>query len=199
MTSAQKISDGKVTRTVWDPMLRVLHWSLVVMVVSALWLGHYGPVVKTWHFWLGYALGGWLVVRLGWGLIGPASARLSGLVHGPKAILKYARILFRRRPSHWPGHNPLGGLSVVAMLLVLTAQIGTGLFADDEVFSAGPLSHLVSEQLRLTLTSWHAIGGWILLTLIVLHLGAIVFYALWKRENLIWPMITGRARTEDPK
>lgn len=177
--------------TPWDPVIRVLHWSLVMLVVSAFWFGHFGPVIKSWHFWMGYGVGVWLVMRLVWGLVGPAPARLGALVHRPGAMLAYLSGLPARHPSRWSGHNPLGGLSVAAMLLLLAAQVLTGLFADDEVFSAGPLAPMVGEGTRLSATSWHALGGWLLLGLIALHLAAILFYALWKRENLVRPMIFG--------
>jgi cytochrome b len=86
----------------------------------------------------------------------------------------------------------LGSLSVIALLLVLAAQAGTGLFIEtDDFFESGPLYGYVSEATINSLTWWHHFLSKVLLALVVLHLVAIVFYRLWKREDLIKPMITG--------
>ena len=177
---------------VWDLGLRVFHWVLAALVVAALWLGHLGPIIKTWHFWAGYGIAALLIFRLVWGFCGGRHARFRDFLRGPRVISQYAGSLPERRPSAWPGHNPIGGLAVIVVLLLLAVQVGTGLFADDEVFSAGPLAGTVTEEARQRASAWHGIGGWLVISFIALHLGAMVFYAFWKRENLVLPMITGR-------
>ncbi|MFD2173932.1 cytochrome b/b6 domain-containing protein [Rhodobacter lacus] len=178
---------------IWDPLVRVFHWALFVCVVGAWLLGEFGPSIMTLHFWLGYAIGGLLVVRLLWGLIGPKTARFANFVTGPGPVLRYALTLFSRKPSHTHGHNPMGGWSVVVMLAVLALQVGSGLFSasfDDFVF--GPFSDLVSEDVSGWMLDLHKFLAPVILVLVALHVGAIGFYKVWKREDLVTPMITGR-------
>jgi cytochrome b len=176
----------------WDPLLRLFHWTLAAVVTLAWGLGRFGPDRMALHFWLGYAVIALLAFRLVWGLVGPASARFSGLVHGPKATLAYAASLFRRKPSNWRGHNPLGGLYILVLLTVLALQVLTGLFADPEDYvNVGPLAGHVSIETARSALGWHGMLGNLLFGLVLLHLAAIVFYRLWKREDLVRPMLTG--------
>lgn len=181
---------------VWDLGVRLFHWALAILVATALWLGHYGPAIKTWHFYTGYAIGGLIVFRILWGFVGTRTARFASFVRGPGAILAYVPQLASRSPSHSHGHSPVAGISVLVGLALIGAQVITGLMADDEVFNAGPLARYVGEDWRLWATSWHVTGAWLLIGYIAVHLSAIAYYALWKRENLIRPMITG-SRTID--
>nr|WP_249138927.1 cytochrome b/b6 domain-containing protein [Actibacterium sp. MT2.3-13A] len=177
----------------WDPALRLFHWALVVCVVTSWGLGRFGPSIMTLHFYFGYAVIALLTFRLIWGLFGPASARFSHFLYGPGATLRYAAQIPRRAPSYWPGHNPVGALSVFALLAVLTAQAATGLFADpDDFINVGPLADMVSREAALGAASWHYRLSLAVLALVGLHLAAIAFYRLWKGEDLVRPMITGR-------
>ncbi len=177
---------------IWDPALRLFHWTLVVLVTTTFLLGKFGPKVMTLHFWLGYAIIGLLVFRLVWGFVGPEPARFSSFLRGPRAVLAYARGLLRREPSLYPGHNPLGGLSAAAMLLALAWQAGTGLISDPEDFlNVGPLADEVGRELAKAAVGWHNLGANIVLALVLLHVAAIVFYRVWKNEDLVTPMITG--------
>ncbi|PYF09747.1 cytochrome b [Rhodobacter viridis] len=180
---------------IWDPLVRVFHWALFLCVVSAWLLGEFGPDIMTLHFWIGYAVGGLLLIRLLWGFVGTRTARFANFVTGPGAVLRYAMTLPARKPSHTPGHNPLGGWSVVAMIGVLGLQVVTGLFSasvDDFVF--GPFSDLVSEDVNKLMLDLHKSLAPVILALVALHVGAIWFYKIWKREDLVTPMITGRRR-----
>ncbi|MBW0156595.1 cytochrome b/b6 domain-containing protein [Sedimentimonas flavescens] len=180
---------------IWDPALRAFHWLLVLAVVGGWLLGQFGPLKMTLHFYAGYTVIGLLAFRLIWGLIGPANARFAQFVKGPKAVLAYLRTLPARAASHSDGHNPLGGLSVVAMLLVLVGQVGTGLIIDPEDYiNIGPLADSVSTSWNRWALGWHHRLGVLLLILVVLHVGAILFYRFWKREDLVTPMITGRRK-----
>lgn len=177
---------------IWDPALRLFHWSLAILVVANWLLGKIGPSDMTLHFWLGYAVIALLAFRLVWGLVGPAPARFGQFVRGPRAVLSYGREMVRPRPSNWPGHSPVGALAVVAMLAVLVMQVGTGLFADpDDYINVGPLADQVSSDTSRAALRWHHRGADLILVLVILHIAAILFYRLWKREDLVRPMITG--------
>lgn len=184
---------SEVTRVrLWDPALRLFHWALVVCVAAAWGLGKFGPNVMTLHFYFGYAVIALLGFRLLWGFFGPAPARFAHFIPRPRSFVAYVAKLGRRAPSYWPGHNPVGALSVFALLAVLLVQVTTGLFADpDDFVNVGPLSHLAASETVRAATKWHNLVAWAILALVVLHLAAIAFYWLWKRENLVWPMITG--------
>ncbi|MDT8857304.1 cytochrome b/b6 domain-containing protein [Paracoccaceae bacterium Fryx2] len=195
MGSPEKPTVPLETVRLWDPFLRLFHWALLVAVVAAWGLGKFGPNVMTLHFWLGYAVAGLLAFRVVWGLIGPPSARFGSLFYRPATMLGYLRKLARRSPSHWRGHNPLGGLFVAALLLVLLAQVATGLFADPEDYmNAGPLAGYAGIDMARTALAWHGLLGTVLLIMVGVHVAAIVGYKVWKHEDLIRPMITGRKR-----
>ncbi len=187
-----KLPEGVETVRLWDPALRLFHWALVVCVVTTWVLGRFGPNIMTLHFYLGYVVIGLLAFRILWGLFGPAAARFSHFLFGPRTTLAYVAKIAKREPSYWPGHNPVGALSVFALLAILIFQVTTGLFSDPEDYiNVGPLAGQVSSDMNRLATGWHYRGGFVILALVAGHLGAIVFYKLWKREDLIRPMITG--------
>ncbi|MDO5603749.1 MAG: cytochrome b/b6 domain-containing protein [Paracoccus sp. (in: a-proteobacteria)] len=195
---------GVTEAAVWDPFLRLYHWLLAISVAGAWILGSFGGAMgitrMTLHFWFGYMVIALLAFRLVWGVIGPGPARFAQFLRGPGAVMDYARHMGARRPSYWPGHNPLGALSVVAMMAALAAQVATGLIADPNDFvNYGPLSAQVSAATSRAAVGWHDLGANIVLALVVLHVAVILFYRWWKREDLIRPMITGRklVRRED--
>lgn len=191
--SSPDTSPAVETVTIWDPLLRLFHWALAAAVFLAWGLGHFGPSDMTLHFYAGYVVLGLLAFRLLWALVGPGPARFSSFVYGPGAVLSYALTVFRRKPSYWRGHNPLGGLFIVAILLVLGLQALSGLFVDPEDFiNVGPLADWVPTSVSRKLLGLHELLGNVILGLVVLHLAAIAFYKLWKREDLIRPMLTGR-------
>lgn len=186
------LPEGVETVRLWDPALRLFHWALVVCVVTAWVLGRFGPNIMTLHFYLGYAVIGLLAFRILWGLFGPVAARFSHFLFGPRTTLAYVSKITKREPSYWPGHNPVGALSVFALLAILIFQVTTGLFSDPEDYiNVGPLAGQVSSDMNRLATGWHYRGGFVILALVAAHLGAIGFYKLWKREDLIRPMITG--------
>ncbi len=177
---------------VWDPALRIFHWTLATLVIATWLLGKFGPNIMTLHFWLGYAIIGLLVFRLIWGVIGPETARFTSFVRGPSAIAGYAREMGRREPSNWRGHTPVGALSVIGMLVVLIVQVSTGLISDPEDFvNVGPLADQVSRATAKGAVAWHHRGATVILLFVLLHVGVILFYRVWKNEDLVRPMITG--------
>jgi cytochrome b len=182
----------------WDGPTRLVHWSLAGLIGFAWWSAEAGRL--EWHRWSGYAVLGLLVFRLIWGFAGSASARFTGFVRGPAATLAYLRTLPERVHVEVPGHNPLGALSVLAILTVLIVQVVTGLFAVDiDGLESGPLSDRVSFDTGRLLAHWHHLSFSALQALVALHLAAVAFYLAYKRSNLVGPMITGRARfASDP-
>jgi cytochrome b len=171
---------------IWDLPTRLMHWALIVLIAFAWWT--YKTDRMDWHRLAGYAVLALLAFRLFWGLFGSQTARFSGFVRGPAAIWRY--LATGARDS--VGHNPLGGWSVVLMLIVLVAQPFSGLFASDENgLESGPFADLVTLD-RAQQAEWlHGLLFNVLLGLIALHVAAIVFYFL-RRQNLVWPMLTGR-------
>lgn len=178
---------------IWDLPLRLFHWALTACVLAGWYLGYYRDFATIgWHFWLGYAVCGLLGFRITGGIIGPRTARFSSLIWPPHTILSYAATLFRRTPSRFPGHSPIGSCSVIALLLSLSVQVLTGLCAEDDgLFARGPLADFVSPSVVLTMTNLRYINSRILLSLIGLHLIAVTWYLVWKRENLFSAMVTG--------
>lgn len=175
---------------VWDAPTRLFHWALVICVVGLGVTSQLGGSAMVWHFRFGYGVLTLLLFRFVWGLLGGYWSRFATFLVGPSAIWRYLR--GQGRPQDSVGHNPLGSLSVVAMLLFLGLQVTTGLMSDDEISNAGPLTRFVSSAWVSNATFYHKnIGKFILLGLVVLHLCAIAFYYFRNRENLVKPMITG--------
>jgi len=171
---------------VWDAPLRAFHWLLLAAVAAAIATGLLGGEWMVWHGRAGIAIVGLIAFRLAWGVLGSETARFAQFLPGPGALWAYLQ-------GRWQGigHNPLGALSVVALLGLLAAQVGTGLFSNDDIAFAGPLSARVDEELVQSLTGWHhrLVNG--LYALIALHVGAIGFYAVVKRLRLVPAMVTG--------
>lgn len=175
---------------VWDLPTRLFHWLLVFCVVGLVVTGKVGGNAMPWHARFGYAVLTLLLFRIAWGFVGGHWSQFRTFTYAPGSVAAY--LGGRSHPDHLVGHTPLGAGSVFAMLLVLLAQAATGLFADDEIAFTGPLNALVSTERGLAFTSYHRnVGQWLLLALVVLHIGAIVFYELKKRQVLVRPMITG--------
>ena len=133
-----------------------------------------------------------LAFRLLWGLVGGHWSRFANFIYSPAAVLRYLRGESSDDEHHEVGHSPLGAFSVFALLGVLSAQVATGLFADDEIANTGPLTRFVSGATSSLLTRWHKLSGqWLIVMLIVLHVAAIVFYVVGRRRNLVHPMVLG--------
>jgi cytochrome b len=176
---------------IWDLPIRLFHWSLVVLIASAWWSAEQREL--EWHRRTGYALLTLLLFRVLWGFFGSTTARFAYFISGPARSFNYFRNdLFARKVSTSPGHNPLGGWSVLAMLGAMLLQTLLGLFAVDiDGIESGPLSYLVSfDTGRLAAETHHLIFN-VLLTLIVFHIAAILFYRFYKNENLVRAMVVG--------
>jgi cytochrome b len=181
---------------IWDLPVRVVHWAIVGLIGFS-WYSAENHLMD-WHRYSGYAILGLLIFRLIWGVIGSSTARFANFVKGPAAVARYASSLGRRSPGGGIGHNPIGALSVLALLLVMIFQVVTGLFAIDvDGLESGPLTDRVSFDQGRWLAELHEIGFALLQLLVALHIAAILFYLFYKRDNLIGPMISGRRRTAD--
>ncbi len=173
---------------VWDLPTRLFHWLIVLLIGFSWWSAETGHM--DWHYRSGIAALILLVFRVLWGFLGSSTARFSNFLRSPAAVLAYLRQ--PRLSVHAPGHNPLGGYSVLGMLLTLSIQIGTGLFAVDvDGIESGPLSNLVSFDLGRVAANIHHLTFTALQVLIALHLLAILYYRL-RGRRLIVPMVTGR-------
>lgn len=171
---------------IWDLPTRLFHWALVVCVIGAFVTVKLGGLYMDWHVRFGIATVGLIAFRLAWGLIGPRYARFSQFVRGPSAIAGYLRGTVRSA-----GHNPLGALSALVMLLAIGFQAISGLFVSDDIMIQGPLYGRISEDTSATLTGLHKANEWVLITLVALHLLAVIWYSAIKRQRLVQAMITG--------
>lgn len=177
---------------VWDLPTRVFHWALAASLVGSVVTAQIGGNAMVWHFRLGYLALGLLAFRFVWGLAGGRWSRFSSFLYSPAALLRYLRGQPRSGDRFEVGHNPLGALSVFALLGVLALQVGTGLFADDEIANVGPLNRYISGETAGLLTGWHKdYGAPLLLGLVALHIAAIIFYRVVRRRDLIRSMLTG--------
>jgi cytochrome b len=179
---------------VWDLPVRLVHW-LVVLLVAFSWVTAEKSWLA-WHKFSGYAILSLIVFRIYWGISGSSTARFKHFLCGPRAVWSYVRALhLRDRQQVFLGHNPIGGWAVVALLFVLLLQTGLGFFAVDvDGLESGPLARYVSFASGRQIAALHANVFNVLLLLIGLHITAVLAHLLYKRENLIAPMLTGIKR-----
>jgi len=178
-------------RLVWDLPLRLFHWLFASTIVAAYVTAKLGFDWMQWHFYLGYLTIGLLVFRILWGFIGPRHARFSNFIHKPSAIWLYVKGMFTRGSAPSIGHNPVGGLMVILMLLLAAVQAGTGLFTTDAVVWAGPYNPSVSGDTAGLLSTVHNWNFNVIIAAVGLHVAAILFYLFYKRQNLVVPMLNG--------
>lgn len=177
---------------VWDLPTRVFHWTLALTIVGSVTSAKLGGNAMVWHFRFGYVVFTLVVFRLVWGFVGGHWSRFSRFVYAPSTLLRYLRGQTRADEALDVGHSPLGALSVFALLAFLAAQVGTGLFADDEIANAGPMVKFVSGATSSAATFWHkSIGQIVIIVLVILHVGAVLFYRLARGRDLIGPMLRG--------
>ena len=171
---------------VWDLPLRAFHWLLAAAVAVAFVTAQLGGNAMLWHGRAGLAVIGLLAFRIVWGFVGSTYARFVNFLRGPTQIRAYLR-------GEWDalGHNPIGALSVLALLTLLAGEAVTGLFANDDISYQGYLYSLVGADLSGQITGLHKLFEPALIVLVTLHLAAIAFYMRVKKRNLVKPMITG--------
>jgi cytochrome b len=198
MSKESRQRPGKLRAVrVWDIPVRLFHWVLVALIVLSFTTAQIGGNAMRVHELSGFTILTLVLFRVLWGLFGSTYARFADFVRGPAHALGYARALAAGRASFYAGHNPLGGWMIVAILLCLLIQAGTGLFANDDIMTEGPLYPWVSKQTSDLLSRIHQINFYVLLTLITLHVAAALYYLWGKRENLILPLFSGRKQVPD--
>jgi cytochrome b len=176
---------------VWDLPLRLFHWLFALGITASYVTAKVGFDWMQYHFYLGYFMIGLLVFRVIWGFIGPRHARFSSFLEKPSAIVAYARHLFDRHSRPSVGHNPLGGLMVILMLLLVAVQATTGLFATDAVIWTGPYYPSVKQATASLLSTIHSVNINIILGAVGLHVLAIIYYHAFKKQSLVSAMFTG--------
>jgi len=180
-------------RKIWDRPVRLFHWSLAIAFTGAFLSGEFMTFENIIiHKRLGYFIGSLVAFRILWGFIGSPSARFASFLPWPNRVKAYLKHFLKREPSGTDGHNPIGGASVFALLGFLSLIVISGLFAySDSFFDGGPLAGFVGANTQNIAVNIHHLAGKAALLFVVIHVSAIVFYYVWKRENLIKPMFTG--------
>jgi cytochrome b len=176
---------------VWDAPVRLFHWTLLALVVFSVSTAYAGGAWMDWHMRSGYAVLALLAFRIAWGFLGTRHARFANFVRGPAAVVRYVRAVAGGSHPAVVGHNPLGALSVLALLAVLLLQVGTGLFANDDILTEGPLAKLVSKAASDQATSVHYWNQWALYALVAAHVLAVIVHRVRFGDDLVGPMLSG--------
>lgn len=177
------------TIRIWDLPTRLFHWALFLAVVGMLVTANIGGNAMNLHLRLGYAIFTLLLFRLAWGFVGGRWSRFASFVPSPARLMRYLR---GQGTAHdEAGHNPLGALSVLALLLALGLQVTSGLFADDEIATSGPLTARASSAAVKLASRYHTtLGKLLIIALVVLHIAAIAWHQR-RGRNLVKPMVSG--------
>ena len=176
---------------IWDLPTRLFHWLLAALVIFSFTTGKLGSDWLTWHFRSGYAIATLLLFRLLWGFAGSRYARFASFLPSPSRIWRTVRSSDSIPVPASAGHSAIGTLSVYALLIVLTVQISTGVFTNDGSFTEGPWVKFVSSALSDRLSKIHYYNQWLIAGLVALHVAAIAYYLLARKEDLLTPMLTG--------
>ena len=181
-----------IKQPLWDWPVRVGHWLMVVLVVACWWTAENHQIV--YHSYCAYALLGVVVFRIYWGFVGSNTAKFTQFIQKPNAVWRYLKTLPKREGKVYAGHNPLGGYSVLLLLLIILLQIGLGLFSIDvDGFDGGPFADYLSFETSRKLAEWHELSFNLLLGFIALHIVAVLYYLVWRRQNLTAAMIHGKS------
>jgi len=172
---------------VWDLPTRLFHWALAICVVLGIVFVKIGGNAIQWHAYCGYTALALILFRVIWGFVGSWHARFANFIPSPSKLIAF----LRGQVDDGLGHNPLGALSVIALLIVVLIQALTGLFTDDDIFFQGPFARYVSNSTVALFTSIHRFNQYLIFVLVGLHIAAISYYYFVKRENLVGPMVTG--------
>lgn len=192
------MSSVTITRLrIWDVPTRLFHWLLAASTIAMIVTAKIGGNAMEWHLRLGHVVLALLMFRVIWGLTGGHWSRFISFIPSPARLLRYLK--GQGTAADKLGHNPLGALSVLAMLGILGLQVGTGLISDDEIAFAGSLVRYVSGETIGWATGWHkGWGQWLLYAILGLHIAAIAFYSLVRREKLVPAMLHGDKTTSAP-
>ena len=177
---------------VWDLPTRLFHWVLTLTVIGSLVSSQIGGNAMIWHTRLGLVVLALLIFRLVWGFAGGYWSRFASFLYGPRSVVAYLRGDSGPGGRYDIGHSPVGSLSVWALLGLLAVQVATGLVADDEIATTGPLNRFVSDATASVAGGWHTeFGKWLLIVLVIAHIAAVLYYLWRKQQNLIGPMVHG--------
>jgi len=176
---------------VWDLPVRLFHWIVVVLLVLQVVTGRIGGSLMTYHAFCGYLMLALVIFRVLWGFVGSTHAHFASFLAGPAATWRFAKRLFSRQAVPQVGHNPLGGWMVMALVICLGLQAGSGLFANDGAEAMGPLTPLVSIDTSNALTEFHRWNLRLLVVLSSIHFAAVLFHLFVKKEHLTGAMFTG--------
>ena len=177
---------------VWDLPTRIFHWALALTVVGSIVTAKIGGNAMAWHMRLGLLALALLAFRLLWGFVGGHWSRFASFAYPPRSVFAYLRGDPGPGGRFEVGHSPLGALSVFALLALLAVQVATGLVADDEVSTTGPLNRFVASATALLATGWHKTWGqYLIIALVLLHVGAVVYYLRARGRNLTAAMWHG--------
>jgi cytochrome b len=177
---------------VWDLPTRLFHWTLASTVTGAVVTGQVGGNAMVWHTRLGLVVMALLLFRLVWGFVGGYWSRFASFWYGPRSVVAYLRGDSGPGGRFDIGHSPVGAAAVLAMLGLLAVQVATGLVADDEIATTGPLNRFVSASTAGLASAWHEeVGKSLLIGLVLVHVAAVLYYLWRRRRNLIGPMIRG--------
>lgn len=190
---AQNTERGQDQIRIWDVFIRIWHWITAGLIIAMWVTAEFGRMDL--HIMLGIAFTGLLIFRIVWGFLGSRTARFSSFTATPASTVRYIRTVLSSAYKPPAGHSPIGGLSALALILALGAQIMSGLLSmDTDGLHSGPLARFISYADARLAGSIHEIVFNILLALIALHLLAILFYTVVKRADLFGPMLTGKRK-----
>ena len=182
-----KNEPGKVR--VWDPLVRIFHWTLVLSFLVA-WVTE--DELMGLHVWAGYLITGLLLLRIVWGFIGTAHARFRDFVYSPKVIRDYIRKMFSRSEPRYLGHNPAGGVMVTLLILSLLITVFSGIALYGNTDLAGPMAGLFQGETSADIfEEVHEFFANFTLFLVILHVGGVIWSSFTHRENLARSMVTG--------
>ena len=181
----------------WDWPTRAFHWALVALIACA-WVSHryaaaLGDPTLKWHRWNGYAILILLVFRLIWGFSGSSTSKFAAFLHGPFFTARYALDFLKGRKRPFLGHNPLGTVMIVILLVLVSAQGVLGLFTlEHNEITAGPLKRLISDETTSIVSTLHIRGFNLILLCILVHVSANIAYSTLSKDPTISAMVTGK-------
>jgi len=171
----------------WDLPTRIFHWSLVALLPAA-WLSAETGNFEV-HEWIGYTVIVLVAFRLLWGFFGSRHSRFGDFLVGPRRVVNY----LRGRADGGAGHNPLGGWSVIVLLVLLATQAFSGLFNSEDALFQGPLYYAAETDFRDTMGVVHEVAFNLLLAVVGVHIAAVLWHQFRRGEKLIQAMWRGRA------
>jgi cytochrome b len=187
------------TIRIWDLPTRLFHALLIIGVTGLVITGEIGGQALELHFWFGYSVLTLVLFRLVWGCVGGHWSRFANFVPSPSHLRAYLHALRTHTVPKAIGHNPLGALSVIAMLTLLALQVFSGFISDDEIATSGPWTRLVPNAWVELATQYHGeVGKIALIVLVALHVATVLYYKRFKNEDLITPMILGDKELPTP-